>query len=1145
MDIKKLSDKELQDKIHQIYFAANPDYDLCSDLILEGLDRGNGFAKSVAADALYYEDHGFQKDLNLSWKYACEAHWDGWPMGAYVLAKFYRTQAKFDIAISLLEDIKGKISWADSLLKNIRAEHPNYATYQHNLDTNEHSRLDVFNYHLLKACHGNPESCRIVGDIISKVPAYGVMAAPSVWYEKGALCANPDPKCMFKTACNYTCQKRHKEAFNLYMKAYEAGYDRAVVQIAHALWFEIGVKRSDHIKEARKYFIKAVNLHQITEEPEYNRYLSSYYVVENFFKDTNSEGVSAEDWYVLGDASSGPREIRCYEKAAKMGLDKAKFEVARCYNNKYDYDRKYGSKKGDSDYLKKAIYWFRQASDSEREKELLELEKTKPVILRKKRRVNTSWRLKSTGKKIGFFVRIALFILAIVLIRRMDQMSYKPISEEQAMEMAREVKIAIPDQEIKLLDSEGSQTLKVGSTVKVLGIYKPQLNKGDSPLQLGNPCYLLQFADSTRGYGPLIETAIGQRTLLPEGDTATITAVKKVKKAPKVQATGETSQFSYSYTLEGRKQQYAEEDLNIISQASPQCVTYLGEGLHAEDFAPTTDTVSNFQSFIGKAKKFILYDICPVTKKNGFFLFPKYQKWNEFKIGGGFRTFMIWLAYIIEILLIIIILNRFFKGTVFQKAIVFLFFALVVIQFRRMDQMSYKPISEEQAMTLAQEVKITNPDQEVMLLDTDTIVTQTLKKKSIVKVLGVYKQRLNKGDSPLEPENRQYLILLPDGTRAYGPLAEEFSLPQGLTYLGEGLCEEDYTLSTDSISNFQTYLGKVKKFFLYDIRPVTKKNGFFLFPKYHEWNEFRLPYWLRITMFVLAYIIEITLILWAFSSLSFLIKVLKAKLGNARACFNIGIDHLIGSSRIEHDDDSALQWIRKSADKGHGRACAELGSMYENGRFFDVDLYLAKLYYDKGAAKGNRKCKKGAARMDDTLSWENNREFLITYNGAHRGNMFDQCKLGINFENGEYVQKNEKEAVRWYKKSADQGYYLAYQALGLCYAYGRGVNTDANRAIYFYKQGLANGDITNYARLGDLYYYGKGVPENHTTAVSYYRQGAEKGDWNSKFALGYCYYHGQGVTKSQSEGLRWMKSAAADDYQDAIDYLKELGITNY
>ena len=1123
MDYTKLNDKELQEKINQVYFSVHPDYSLCANLIIEGVNRDNGFAKSIAADALYDDNHGFNQDRELSWKYACEAHWEGWPMGAYVLAKFYRAQAKYDLAISLLEDIKGKISWADSLLKNIRAENPNYATNEYDLVTNEHSRLDVFNYHLLKACHGNPESCRIVGDIISKVPAYGMMAPASVWYEKGALCANPDPKCMFKTACNYTCQKRHKEAFNLYMKAYEAGYDRAVVQIAHALWFEIGVKRADHIKEARKYFIKAAYLHRITEEPEYNRYLYSYYVVNNFFKDTDSEGVSADDWYELGDSSLGSDALKCYEKAAKLGLEKAKFELARYYNNKYDYDRKYGSKKGDSDYLKKAIFWFRQASDSKREKDLLELEKTKPVIQRKKRRTKTSWRLKSTGKKISFFVRIALFILAIVLIRRMDQMSYQPISEEQAMEMAREVKIAIPDQEIKLLDNEGSQNLKVGSSVKVLGIYKPQLNKGDSPFQLDNTNYLLQFADSTRGYGPLIEAVIGQRTLLPEGDTVTITAVKNAKKAPKVQATGETSQFNYSYTLEGRKQQYAEEDLNIVSQATPQCVTYLGEGLHAEDFAPTTDSISNFQSFIGKAKKFILYDIRPVTKKNGFFLFPKYQKWNEFKLSSGFRTFIIWLAYIIELLLIIIILNRFFKGTVFYKAIIFLFFALVAIQFRRMDQMSFKPISEEQAMALAQEVKITAPDQEVTLLDTDTLVTQTLHKKSTVKVLGVYKQRLIKGNSPLEPENRQYLMLLPDGTRAYGTLAEEFNLPQGLTYLGEGLCEDS---------------------FIYDIRPVTKKNGFFLFPKYREWNEYRLPYWLRITMIVLAYFIEIILILWVFSSVNFLIKVLKAKLGNARACYHIGLEHLKGSSRIEQDENLGLLWLRKAAEKGHGRACAELGSMYEYGRYFDVDLYLAELYYNNGTDKRNKKCKEGAARMKDLLSSENP-DFYNTFNSANRGHSSDQLQLGIYFQLGKYVTKNEKEAVRWYKKSMNRGYYQAYQALGICYAEGIGVKADANQAIHLFKLGIAKGDRYCYFRLGNIYYDGNGVPLNYASAAYYYKLGAEKGDKYSKWMLGYCYLHGQGLTENRSEGLRWIKAAASDGCEKAIDYLKELGITNY
>ena len=495
--------------------------------------------------------------------------------------------------------------------------------------------------------------------------------------------------------------------------------------------------------------------------------------------------------------------------------------------------------------------------------------------------------------------------------------------------------------------------------------------------------------------------------------------------------------------------------------------------------------------------------------------------------------------------MILIILNRFFKGTKFAKTIIFLFFALVVIQFRRMDQMSYKPINEEQAMELAQEVKITNPDQEVTLLDTDTLVTQTLKKKSTVKVLGVYKPRLNKGASPLEPENRQYLMLLPDSTRAYGPLAEEVILPQGLTYLGEGLSEEDYVIPADSISWFQSFIGKAKKLFLYDIRPVTKKNGFFLFPKYRNWNEYHLPYWLRITMIVLAYIIEIILILWVYFALSFLIKILKAKAGNARACYQIGLDHLDDSTDIEHDEDLGLQWIRIAADKGYGRACAKLGNMYEDGHLLDVDLFLAKLYYNKGAAKGNKTCKEGEARLGKLLDWNSDEDFPYVYLYANRGNSDNQWQLGYYFQTGEYVAVNDEEAVRWYKKAADQGHAVAYCSLGDCYASGLGVDKDIQIAISLYKKSIAKGETISCSRLGDLYYYGEEVPKNLNTAIYYYELGAKEKDSYSMYSLGYMYYSGEGISKNQNEGLRWIKMAASAGDKNAINFLDKLGITDY
>jgi TPR repeat protein len=48
---------------------------------------------------------------------------------------------------------------------------------------------------------------------------------------------------------------------------------------------------------------------------------------------------------------------------------------------------------------------------------------------------------------------------------------------------------------------------------------------------------------------------------------------------------------------------------------------------------------------------------------------------------------------------------------------------------------------------------------------------------------------------------------------------------------------------------------------------------------------------------------------------------------------------------------------------------------------------------------------------------------------AEQGDGMAQCNLGFCYEHGVGVGKDEKEAVRWYTKSAEQGNELAKKAL--------------------------------------------------------------------------------------------------------------------
>ena len=77
---------------------------------------------------------------------------------------------------------------------------------------------------------------------------------------------------------------------------------------------------------------------------------------------------------------------------------------------------------------------------------------------------------------------------------------------------------------------------------------------------------------------------------------------------------------------------------------------------------------------------------------------------------------------------------------------------------------------------------------------------------------------------------------------------------------------------------------------------------------------------------------------------------------------------------------------------------------------------------------------------------------------ADQGNALAQLKLGLKYDNGEGVLKDEDEAVRWYRLAADQGDAGAQFMLGVMYDNGEGVLKDSVLAHMWLNIAGANGD---------------------------------------------------------------------------------------
>ena len=83
------------------------------------------------------------------------------------------------------------------------------------------------------------------------------------------------------------------------------------------------------------------------------------------------------------------------------------------------------------------------------------------------------------------------------------------------------------------------------------------------------------------------------------------------------------------------------------------------------------------------------------------------------------------------------------------------------------------------------------------------------------------------------------------------------------------------------------------------------------------------------------------------------------------------------------------------------------------------------------------------------------------------------------------------EAVKWYRKAADQGYPAAQYNLGV------------------------------------MYDQGQGVPQDYAEAARWYRKAADQGDANAQLGLGVMYAKGQGVPQDYVEAHMWLNLAAS------------------
>ncbi|KAK1868785.1 hypothetical protein I4F81_011268 [Pyropia yezoensis] len=146
---------------------------------------------------------------------------------------------------------------------------------------------------------------------------------------------------------------------------------------------------------------------------------------------------------------------------------------------------------------------------------------------------------------------------------------------------------------------------------------------------------------------------------------------------------------------------------------------------------------------------------------------------------------------------------------------------------------------------------------------------------------------------------------------------------------------------------------------------------------------------------------------------------------------------------------------------------------------------------------------------------------------AAAGNALATSNLGVCYERGLGVAKDEKRAVELFQEAAAAGDAGANRHLGVCYERGLGVAKDENRAVELFQKAVAGGDLAGKIHLGVCYERGLMVAKDVKRALKLYQEAAEGGDAAGKRHLGYCFRQGLGVAKDEKRAVELFQEAAA------------------
>jgi TPR repeat protein len=234
--------------------------------------------------------------------------------------------------------------------------------------------------------------------------------------------------------------------------------------------------------------------------------------------------------------------------------------------------------------------------------------------------------------------------------------------------------------------------------------------------------------------------------------------------------------------------------------------------------------------------------------------------------------------------------------------------------------------------------------------------------------------------------------------------------------------------------------------------------------------------------------------------------------GEATFCVSACFDTGTGTSR---DESRMLTYLERAAKLNYPKAMHKFGMLLVSGsRGLKKHPVSGKLFVDRAVKLTQERVPQFLhdlatlhdSHLEPALSVDNDMALLLYSKAARFGYAQSQYTLGCCYDQGRLVERDPKEALRWFSRAAKQEHPKAQLKLsGL------------------YLRGLPNV-----------------ITPNEQTAFEWAHKAASHGLPEAEFGVGYFYQYGIGTTSDLDQARRWYMRAAYQNYEKGVVKLKEL-----